>query len=297
MLIATFNASTGWSGKTITFENEQFILGDHGRISATDVLAYDRQGQLTWAYQGLSEWVVTRARASAVPTAVPRRPQGFEWHTATGSPGGKPTGLQTPWGILTPLTMVGLLLIIIGLIVAVGAIGSDVSVPTDYGDRVNNIGLMNDQRNGIVGGLIVAVIGGVLLVIAYARGELDDWVKRAPAGAGRTGADGWRSPAGNRTSQAAASPPLVTPPSYAALHAAAQTAAVAPPFPVTQSARIAAAPMPLVAQPDPSRDPETALIEPQAPTVVAELTKLANLHARGMLTDEEFAAFKAKLME
>ena len=62
-----------------------------------------------------------------------------------------------------------------------------------------------------------------------------------------------------------------------------QTAAVAPAAPEVQ--------------PESSPDPQPTLIEPPAPNVVAELTKLANLKARGMLTDEEFAAFKAKLME
>jgi len=57
MLIATFGTSTGWVGKRITFENEQFILEGHGLITAADVLTYDRQGHLAWAYAGLQEWV------------------------------------------------------------------------------------------------------------------------------------------------------------------------------------------------------------------------------------------------
>lgn len=187
MLVATFGPSTGWVGKTITFENEQFLLEGHGPIAAQTVLEYDRLGHLTWAYDGLRGWVASRAKATAAPTTRSTWLKGFEWHSSTGSAGGQPSGLQTPWGMLTPLTIIGLLLVIVGLIVVASSIGTDVSVPTgDYGERINNIGLMNDQRNGIIGGLVVAVIGGVLLVTAYSRGELDDWLKRASAAGGRT---------------------------------------------------------------------------------------------------------------
>jgi hypothetical protein len=57
MVIATFNSATGWAGKTITFENQQLSLEDHGPITAWAVLEYDRQGHLAWAYEGLREWV------------------------------------------------------------------------------------------------------------------------------------------------------------------------------------------------------------------------------------------------
>ena len=57
MLIATFGPSTSWSGKTITYDNGVFTLEGHGVISAADVLTYDRQGHISWAYAGLREWV------------------------------------------------------------------------------------------------------------------------------------------------------------------------------------------------------------------------------------------------
>ena len=58
-LVATFNQTTGWSGRTITYEEgqRQFILQDHGPITAEDVLSYDAQGQLEWAHEGLREGV------------------------------------------------------------------------------------------------------------------------------------------------------------------------------------------------------------------------------------------------
>lgn len=64
MLIATFGPSTGWAGKTIQYEDGRFTLEDHGVITAADVLTYDGQGHLEWAYEGLREWVTTQAQQS-----------------------------------------------------------------------------------------------------------------------------------------------------------------------------------------------------------------------------------------
>jgi hypothetical protein len=70
MLIATFGPTTGWAGKTITYEDGAFTLEGHGRISAQDVIEYERQGHLVWPYDGLREWVQSSAldpnRLSAV---------------------------------------------------------------------------------------------------------------------------------------------------------------------------------------------------------------------------------------
>lgn len=57
MLIATFGPSTAWVGKTIDYDDGRFTLEGHGPISAADVLAYDQQGHVAWAYEGLREWV------------------------------------------------------------------------------------------------------------------------------------------------------------------------------------------------------------------------------------------------
>jgi len=66
LLIATFGPTTAWLGKTINFENGQFVLEGHGPISSADVLVYDRGGYLTWAYAGLREWV---QQVAAIPQA------------------------------------------------------------------------------------------------------------------------------------------------------------------------------------------------------------------------------------
>ena len=52
MLIATFGPSTGWLGKTIVFENNIFVLQDHGPISAGDVMRYDQQGHSSGSTMG-----------------------------------------------------------------------------------------------------------------------------------------------------------------------------------------------------------------------------------------------------
>jgi len=71
-IIATFGPTTGWTGKTITFENEQFILEGHGPILAADVMEYDRLGQLDWAADaGLRTWVESVAAAEESPPAAP----------------------------------------------------------------------------------------------------------------------------------------------------------------------------------------------------------------------------------
>jgi len=72
-LIATFNATTGWSGRTITYEHCRFTLEGHGPISAADVLSYDRQGHLSWAHEGLRQWVggLVPAGLTEAPTGKP----------------------------------------------------------------------------------------------------------------------------------------------------------------------------------------------------------------------------------
>jgi hypothetical protein len=53
-----------------------------------------------------------------------------------------------------------------------------------------------------------------------------------------------------------------------------------------------------IAKLEPMQERLAAVMQPQesAPDTVAELQKLADLHARGVLTDAEFASAKAKLI-
>lgn len=62
MLVATFGPSTGWAGRAITYDSGLFLLADHGPITPADVMQYDRQGHLVWAYDGLREWCDEQAQ-------------------------------------------------------------------------------------------------------------------------------------------------------------------------------------------------------------------------------------------
>ena len=100
MIVATFGPSTGWVGKTIAYDEERFTLEGLGQITAQAVVDYDRQGHLTWAYDGLREWAYQSAgqpapvaplaaaaaaapeTASAAPTAAPPTASPAPPHTA-----------------------------------------------------------------------------------------------------------------------------------------------------------------------------------------------------------------------
>jgi len=60
MLVATFNATTGWAGREITWQDDRFILDGHGAITAADVMEYDRQGHLDWPSEEMHSWAAAR---------------------------------------------------------------------------------------------------------------------------------------------------------------------------------------------------------------------------------------------
>ena len=72
MIIATFGPSTGWAGKTIDYDSGLFTLEGRGPISAGDVLVYDQQGHLVWAYAGLREWMQQLAGGQDAAPVVPQ---------------------------------------------------------------------------------------------------------------------------------------------------------------------------------------------------------------------------------
>jgi len=172
MLVATFGPSTGWNGKTITFENNAFVLEGHGIIDAATVMEYGRQGQITWATDGTRAWVGARAQASPARTTDEKIETTSR--KALVSPGDGRTAGQHAAGII------GLLLVVCGLGAAVYFFlffDTSVQVPvTDLGNgltvgggRVNNLGLMGDRQNGIIVGFGFAVVGGVLMYIGRTR--------------------------------------------------------------------------------------------------------------------------------
>lgn len=94
MLVATFNATTGWAGRQITWMDEQFILDGHGAVTAADVMGYDALGQLDWPSGEMRSWAAARlsweeaVRAAAVP-AQPTEPA--EAGAAFGGSAAQPT--------------------------------------------------------------------------------------------------------------------------------------------------------------------------------------------------------------
>jgi hypothetical protein len=175
MLIATFGPTTGWVGKKITFDNDQFILEGHGPISASDVMQYDQQGHLAWTSDGTRAWVGAKTRPS--PSALAPS------SASTRSPSQGVAALSTSKGAANdPRTVGQKSAAIIGLLLVVCGLGSaiyffaffDTSVPVTMDDgtslgRVNNMGLMSDRQNGILVGFGMAAVGGVFMFIGRKR--------------------------------------------------------------------------------------------------------------------------------
>lgn len=177
MLVATFGPTTGWLGKKITREGDAFVLEDHGSISAGDVMRYDQQGHLDWANDGMRAWVGARVQA---PRAVPPRlapryspvpDNALPNNLVFGADDGR-----TPGPVVA--SMIGLALVILGLGGAIYFLHFDTSVAVPVttiggvsvgGGRVNNIGLMNERRNGILFGFGAAAVGGVLRFVGRKR--------------------------------------------------------------------------------------------------------------------------------
>jgi hypothetical protein len=72
ILVATFGSTTEWVGRTIVQEGGVFVLEGHGRVSAADVMSYDRDGHLVWPSEGSRAWVGSQAGAGSAPTAQSR---------------------------------------------------------------------------------------------------------------------------------------------------------------------------------------------------------------------------------
>jgi hypothetical protein len=89
MLVATFNATTGWAGREITWEDERFTLDGHGLITTADVMEYDRQGHLDWPSEEMRSWVAER----------------LAWEQASVAPA-QPVTAVTPVGPVSPVTPV-----------------------------------------------------------------------------------------------------------------------------------------------------------------------------------------------
>jgi hypothetical protein len=106
MLIATFGPTTGWAGKSISFEHGRFSLEGHGQISAANVLNYDSQGHLIWANDDLRELVQQTLPPAppAPPPVVTPRPTTEVREKVPPLPVTPPADSHTPQTVSPPLT-------------------------------------------------------------------------------------------------------------------------------------------------------------------------------------------------
>lgn len=78
MLVATFGPTTERVGKTISFDDDQFVLDGHGPITAREVLTYEQTSHLVWVSDEIRGWVGERAAyddaAAAPAVALPKGP-------------------------------------------------------------------------------------------------------------------------------------------------------------------------------------------------------------------------------
>lgn len=65
------------------------------------------------------------------------------------------------------MKVLGWFALIIGVIWIITAMNMDVSVVTDYGERVNNIGLIASRQNHIIIGLFITLCG--LLMVIFGK--------------------------------------------------------------------------------------------------------------------------------
>jgi hypothetical protein len=116
LLVATFGPTTGWVGKSITYEDGVFTLEGVGPLAAGSVLEYDQQGHLEWAYAGLREWVhgLAAAHQTATVAATPQaeRPAGslLSGSETAAADQPKPTSRKGSW--VLPIVLLAALLII-----------------------------------------------------------------------------------------------------------------------------------------------------------------------------------------
>ena len=56
--MATFTSATGWSGRRILSDRGMLQIEGVCTVLPADVLAYARQGQISWASDTMREWIV-----------------------------------------------------------------------------------------------------------------------------------------------------------------------------------------------------------------------------------------------
>jgi hypothetical protein len=297
MLIATFGPTTGWVGKKITRDRDAFVLEGHGVITAKDVMEYDRQGHLVWVND------VTRASVAAAASAQQESRAAAPASTLLASvtmaakavplPGGLEGMSSGDWvvvagsvvvffGSLTSaVTALATLAAIAAIAVVVLSAGVIPGVRYEMGGRVP---------------LIIISLGGLALLLVLA---------------GMSGMWGIGGPDQGVFALVGSVAVIVGGFMKARQPVAASPSAAFTDGRATVEPQVGIAASPAVASPTSgpataslSADPvvQTPVVTPSASAathssvgVADEIAKLADLHAKGSLTDEEFASLKAKL--
>lgn len=108
-------------------------------------------------------------RQSAPPPALPVKPQ-------------KPAAPQpTPPPALDPVAILAVVLIVCGMLAfSFFALAYDTTVGVDHGERVHNLGLLQNRLLGASGGL-TAIVVGALLCSAYKIASVGQFPKQGAA--------------------------------------------------------------------------------------------------------------------
>ena len=258
MLVATFGPTTGWLGRTIIREGDAFILEGHGPISAEAIMGYDRQGHLVWAADGMRAWVESKAGA---PQAAREGPSVIAAFAATTGWSGKVITFE-----------------------------SEVFTLQDYGPITASDVLTYDRQGQLV----------------WAEGGMRAWVEsKASAPQVATVATSLASGSAKPAASAGVATVAVgkgaeaTQASFTDGGSAAKTkadSALGSPEESTPAVGpvLAAEPMPVVEE---SAAPVATSVDVPVMSIADEIAKLAELHAKGILTDDEFAAVKGRLLK
>lgn len=67
------------------------------------------------------------------------------------------------------MRIIGIAVLVIGILLGIGALGMDVTVPTEFGERVVNFSLMDMRRNLLLVAGVLVVVGVVLVVAGRSR--------------------------------------------------------------------------------------------------------------------------------
>ena len=118
MLVATFGPTTGWVGKTITWDGTQFVLEGYGRVPAAALFDYEQQGHLRWAFPDLRAWAwsVVQWEAAGTPPAqaaaqtyAPAQPYAAARPAAAG-----PAGARKPFPVWAIVLIAAVVVLLVG---------------------------------------------------------------------------------------------------------------------------------------------------------------------------------------